>query len=349
MVLFPVWCLCYFSHMFFTLFEHFSLKWHFFPLGEEVGTYEGAYKVSKGLLKRFGTKRVIDTPISENGFAGIGCGAAMYGLKPIIEFMTFNFAMQAIDQVINTAAKIRYMSGGSLSCPIVFRGPNGSAKGATAQHSQCFAAWYSSIPGLVVLSPYDGEDARGLLKSAIRDPNLVMFLENEIMYGDVFEISEEVMDKDFLIPFGKCKIVKPGKDVTITAFSLNVKFAVAAAEKLEKEGISAEVYFCSCLYCYFLYGYLIFMFIYHFLYFCFIFLLPCYYVLNMFEFLHHHFRFFPCSLPIMICLYLIFYCLKYFKTLNFIFHFKNLQVQSFLIFCRLLTWEAFDPLIVKGS
>ena len=184
---------------------------------------------------------MIDTPISENGFAGIGCGAAMYGLKPIIEFMTFNFAMQAIDQVINTAAKIRYMSGGSLSCPIVFRGPNGSAKGATAQHSQCFAAWYSSIPGLVVLSPYDGEDARGLLKSAIRDPNLVVFLENEIMYGDVFEISEEVMDKNFLIPFGKFKIVKFGKDVTITAFSLNVKLALAAAEKLEKDGISAEV------------------------------------------------------------------------------------------------------------
>lgn len=150
--------------------------------------------------------------------------------------------MQAIDQVINTAAKIRYMSGGDLSCPIVFRGPNGAARGATAQHSQCFAAWYSSIPGLIVLSPYDGEDARGLLKNAIRDPNPVVFLENEIMYGDRFEISEEVVNKDFLIPFGKCKIVKYGKDVTITAFSLNVKFAVAAAEKLEKEGISAEVY-----------------------------------------------------------------------------------------------------------
>lgn len=186
---------------------------------------------------------MIDTPITENGFAGIGCGAAMYGLKPIIEFMTFNFSMQAIDQVINTAAKIRYMSGGDLSCPIVFRGPNGSAKGATAQHSQCFAAWYSSVPGLVVLSPYDAEDARGLLKNAIRDPNPVVFLENEIMYGDAFEISEEVMNKDFLIPFGKCKIVKTGKDVTITAFSFNVKLALAAAEKLEKEGISAEVYF----------------------------------------------------------------------------------------------------------
>lgn len=184
---------------------------------------------------------MIDTPITEIGFAGIGCGAAMYGLKPIVEFMTFNFAMQAIDHVVNSAAKIRYMSGGDCSCSIVFRGPNGAAKAVAAQHSQCFAAWYSSVPGLIVLSPYDGEDARGLLKSAIRDPNPVVFLENEIMYGEVFNLSDEVMGKDFLIPIGKCKIMKPGKDVTITAFSKNVKFAVAAAEILEKEGISAEV------------------------------------------------------------------------------------------------------------
>lgn len=183
----------------------------------------------------------MDTPITEIGFAGIGCGAALYGLKPIVEFMTFNFAMQAIDHVVNSAAKIRYMSGGDSSCPIVFRGPNGAAKAVAAQHSQCFGAWYSSVPGLIVLTPYDAEDARGLLKSAIRDPNPVVFLENEMMYGDVYNLSDEVMNKDFLIPIGKCKIMKPGKDVTITCFSKQVKFCMLAAEILEKEGISAEV------------------------------------------------------------------------------------------------------------
>jgi len=198
--------------------------------------------VSKGLLEKFGPRRVIDTPITEIGFAGIGCGAALYGLKPIIEFMTFNFAMQAIDHVVNSAGKIRYMSGGDCTCSIVFRGPNGAAKAVAAQHSQSFDAWYSSVPGLIVLSPYDGEDCRGLLKSAIRDPNPVVFLENEIMYGDVFNLSDEVMSKDFLIPIGKCKIMRPGTDVTITCWSKNVKLTLQAAEILQKEGISAEVF-----------------------------------------------------------------------------------------------------------
>ena len=212
-------------------------------IGEEVAQYNGAYKVSKGLYERFGAKRIVDTPITEIGFAGVGCGAAMYGLRPIVEFMTFNFAMQAIDHVVNTASKLRYMSGGDSSCPIVFRGPNGAARAVAAQHSQCFAAWYSSVPGLVVLSPYDGEDCRGLLKSAIRDQNPVVFLENEIMYGEVFDLSDEVMGKDFLIPIGKCKIMRPGKDVTITCFSKQVKFVLQAAEILAKEGISAEVFY----------------------------------------------------------------------------------------------------------
>ena len=206
-----------------------------------MAQYNGAYKVSKGLYDKYGAKRIVDTPITEIGFAGVGCGAAMYGLRPIVEFMTFNFAMQAIDHVVNSASKLRYMSGGDCACPIVFRGPNGAARAVAAQHSQCFASWYSSVPGLIVLSPYDGEDCRGLLKSAIRDPNPVVFLENEIMYGEVFDLSDEVMGKDFLVPIGKCKIMKPGKDVTITCFSKQVKYCLQAAQILEKEGISAEV------------------------------------------------------------------------------------------------------------
>jgi pyruvate dehydrogenase E1 component beta subunit len=212
-----------------------------FLMGEEVGAYQGAYKVSKGMFEIFGNKRVVDTPITEAGFAGIACGAAMYGLKPILEFMTFNFAMQAIDHVVNSAAKLRYMSAGDLSCPIVFRGPNGAASAVAAQHSQCYASWYSAIPGLIVLAPYDAEDARGLLKTAIRDPNPVVFLENELMYGVEFELDDKVMDKDFLIPYGKAKIMRPGKHVTITAFSRRVGMALQAAEQLAKEGIEAEV------------------------------------------------------------------------------------------------------------
>eukprot|EP01017_Pseudomicrothorax_dubius_P007807 TRINITY_DN1248_c0_g1_i1.p1 TRINITY_DN1248_c0_g1~~TRINITY_DN1248_c0_g1_i1.p1 ORF type:complete len:361 (+),score=123.47 TRINITY_DN1248_c0_g1_i1:152-1234(+) len=212
-----------------------------FLMGEEVGQYDGAYKVSKGLYKQFGPKRIVDTPITEAGFGGIGVGAAMYGLRPIIEFMTMNFALQAIDQIINSAAKIRYMSAGDLDCPIVFRGPNGAAAAVAAQHSQCFAAWYGSVPGLKVLAPYDAEDARGLLKAAIRDPNPVVFLENEIMYGEVFELSDEIMSKDFVLPIGKAKIAREGKHVTIATFAKQVGRALQAAEQLEKEGISVEV------------------------------------------------------------------------------------------------------------
>jgi pyruvate dehydrogenase E1 component beta subunit len=212
-----------------------------FLIGEEVGAYGGAYKVSKGMYEIFGSKRIVDTPITEAGFTGIACGAAMYGTKPILEFMTFNFGMQAIDHVVNSAAKLRYMSGGDLSCPIVFRGPNGAASAVAAQHSQCYASWYSNIPGLIVLTPYDAEDARGLLKTAIRDPNPVVFLENELMYGVEFEVSDKVLDKDFLVPYGKAKIMRPGKHVTITAFSRRVGFALEAAELLAKEGIEAEV------------------------------------------------------------------------------------------------------------
>lgn len=212
-----------------------------FLIGEEVAQYNGAYKVSKGLLEKFGEKRVIDTPITEMGFTGLAVGAAMAGLKPICEFMTFNFSMQAIDQVVNSAAKTHYMSSGKVAVPIVFRGPNGAAAGVAAQHSQCFAAWYASVPGLKVVSPWSAEDARGLLKSAIRDPNPVIVLENEIMYGQTFQVSDEVMDHDFLIPFGKAKIERQGKDITIVSHSRAVGDSLAAAELLEKEGISAEV------------------------------------------------------------------------------------------------------------
>lgn len=213
-----------------------------FLMGEEVALYQGSYKISKGIYDKFGLDRVIDTPISEMGFTGIGVGAALYGLRPIIEFMTFNFSMQAIDQIINSGGKIHYMSAGDLTCPIVFRGLNGAAFGVAAQHSQCFAAWYSHCPGLKVVAPYSAEDARGLLKSAIRDDNPVIFLENERMYGVSFDVSDEVIDKDFLLPIGEAKIEKEGKDCTIVTFSKMVEFSLEAAKELEaKEGISVEV------------------------------------------------------------------------------------------------------------
>ena len=209
-----------------------------YVMGEEVAEYNGAYKVTQGLLAEFGNKRVIDTPITEQGFAGLAIGSAFAGLRPIVEFMTFNFAMQAIDQIINSAAKTNYMSGGQVRCPIVFRGPNGAASRVGAQHSQCYAAWYGSIPGLKVVAPYSSADAKGLLKSAIRDPNPVIFLENEITYGFSFE---EEYDDDHTVEIGKAKILREGSDITIIAFSLVVKYALEAAEELEKIGISAEV------------------------------------------------------------------------------------------------------------
>ena len=209
-----------------------------FLMGEEVAQYQGAYKVSQGLLEEFGSKRVIDTPITEHGFAGLGVGAAFMGLKPIIEFMTFNFSMQAIDQIINSAAKTLYMSGGQMGCPIVFRGPNGAAARVGAQHSQCFASWYAHCPGLKVVSPYSAADAKGLLKAAIRDPNPVIFLEHELMYGRSFEVPT---DSDYVLPLGKAAILRQGKDITITAFSMMVGHALDAAEQLAKEGIDVEV------------------------------------------------------------------------------------------------------------
>jgi pyruvate dehydrogenase E1 component beta subunit len=209
-----------------------------FLMGEEVAQYQGAYKVSQGLLQEFGAKRVIDTPITEQGFAGLGVGAAFMGLRPIVEFMTFNFAMQAIDQIINSAAKTLYMSGGQMGCPVVFRGPNGAASRVGAQHSQCYASWYAHCPGLKVLAPWSAADAKGLLKSAIRDPNPIIFLENEIMYGQSFAVPD---DADFTVPIGKAKVERVGKHVTITAFSIMVGKAMAAAEELAKEGIEAEV------------------------------------------------------------------------------------------------------------
>jgi len=212
-----------------------------FLMGEEVANYDGSYKISKGLYKKHGGERVVDTPISEMGFTGLGVGAAMGGLRPIIEFMTFNFSMQAIDQIINSAAKLHYMSSGILDCPIVFRGLNGAAFGVAAQHSQCFAAWYTHCPGLKVVAPWNAEDARGLLKASIRDNNPVVFLENEPMYGQSFEVSDAVLDKDFLLPIGKAKIEREGKDCTIVAFSKPVGFALEAAKQLEAEGISVEV------------------------------------------------------------------------------------------------------------
>jgi len=207
-------------------------------MGEEVAQYQGAYKVSQGMLEEFGEKRVIDTPITEYGFAGIAVGSAFKGLKPIVEFMTMNFAMQAIDHIINSAAKTLYMAGGQLGCPIVFRGPNGAASRVGAQHSQCYASWYGHIPGLKVVAPWSAADAKGLMKAAIRDPNPVVVLENEIMYGQSFEVPK---DEDYIIPIGRAKIEREGTDVTIVAYSIMVGKALEAAKKLEEQGISAEV------------------------------------------------------------------------------------------------------------
>ncbi|AIK96355.1 pyruvate dehydrogenase [Candidatus Paracaedibacter acanthamoebae] len=209
-----------------------------FLMGEEVAEYNGAYKVSQGLLDEFGAKRVVDTPITEHGFAGLAVGAAFLGLKPIVEFMTFNFSMQAIDHIINSAAKTLYMSGGQMGCPIVFRGPNGAAARVGAQHSQCYASWYAHCPGLKVVSPYSAADAKGLLKAAIRDPNPVIFLENELIYGRSFDVPT---DTDLIIPLGQAAVLRQGKDVTITAFSITVGMALEAADILAAEGIEAEV------------------------------------------------------------------------------------------------------------
>jgi pyruvate dehydrogenase E1 component beta subunit len=209
-----------------------------FVMGEEVAEYQGAYKVTQGLLQEFGAKRVIDTPITEHGFAGVGVGAGFAGLKPIVEFMTFNFAMQAIDQIINSAAKTLYMSGGQMGCSIVFRGPNGAAARVAAQHSQDYSAWYSHIPGLKVVAPYSAADAKGLLKAAIRDPNPVIFLENEILYGQTGEVPK--LD-DFIVPIGKARIARAGQHVTIVAWSHGMTYALKAADELAKQQIEAEV------------------------------------------------------------------------------------------------------------
>jgi pyruvate dehydrogenase E1 component beta subunit len=212
-----------------------------FILGEEVAQYQGAYKVTKGLYQKYGDKRVIDTPITEMGFAGLAIGASFKELRPIVEFMTMNFAMQAIDQVINSAAKQYYMSAGDIACPIVFRGPNGNAAGTAAQHSQCFASWYSNCPGLKVVAPYSSEDAKGLMKAAIRDPNPVVVLEHELMYGVSFPMSDEAQSKDFVIPIGKAKIEREGSDVTIVTFSKMTGLALEAAEAMAAKGVSVEV------------------------------------------------------------------------------------------------------------
>ncbi|PRD58631.1 pyruvate dehydrogenase complex E1 component subunit beta [Phyllobacterium myrsinacearum] len=209
-----------------------------FVMGEEVAEYQGAYKITQGLLDEFGPRRVVDTPITEHGFAGVGVGAAMTGLRPIVEFMTFNFAMQAIDQIINSAAKTLYMSGGQMGAPMVFRGPSGAAARVAAQHSQCYAAWYSHIPGLKVVMPYTAADAKGLLKAAIRDPNPVIFLENEILYGHSFDVPK--LD-DFVLPIGKARIHKKGTDVTLVSFGIGMNYTVKAAEELTKLGIDAEI------------------------------------------------------------------------------------------------------------
>ena len=217
--------------------EEMRLDESIFVMGEEVAEYQGAYKVTQGLLEEFGEKRVIDTPITEQGFAGLGVGAAFGGLKPIIEFMTFNFSMQAIDQIINSAAKTLYMSGGQMGCPIVFRGPNGAASRVAAQHSQCFASWYAHCPGLKVVAPWSASDAKGLLKASIRDPNPVIFLENELLYGEKFELENE----NEIIPIGKGKILSKGEDVTIVAFSIMVGKALNASKELLNQNISSEV------------------------------------------------------------------------------------------------------------
>mmetsp|Transcript_17511 Transcript_17511/g.35134 ORF Transcript_17511/g.35134 Transcript_17511/m.35134 type:complete len:307 (+) Transcript_17511:2-922(+) len=210
-------------------------------MGEEVAQYNGAYKVTKGLWKKYGSDRVIDTPITEMGFTGIGIGAAYKGLKPVVEFMTWNFSMQAIDQVINSAAKQLYMSAGDINVPIVFRGPNGAAAGVAAQHSQCFAAWYGSVPGLKVVSPFDSEDAKGLIKAAIRDPNPVVMLENELLYGVSFPMSEAAQSSDWVVPIGKARTMREGTDVSIVTFSRMTQVSLDAAEQLAQEGISCEV------------------------------------------------------------------------------------------------------------
>lgn len=210
-------------------------------LGEEVAQYQGAYKVTKGLYQKYGEKRVIDTPITEAGFTGIAVGSAFHNLKPIVEFMTWNFSMQAIDHILNSAAKQFYMSGGNLACPIVFRGPNGYSAGTAAQHSQCFAAWLGSVPGLKVVTPYSSEDAKGLIKAAIRDPNPVAVLEHELMYGVSFPMSEEAQSKDFVIEIGKAKIERPGTDVTVITYSKEVGKALEAAEIMAAKGVSCEV------------------------------------------------------------------------------------------------------------
>ena len=218
--------------------EEMRLDDSVFVMGEEVAEYQGAYKVTQGLLQEFGEERVIDTPITEHGFAGLGVGAAMANLKPVVEFMTFNFAMQAIDQIVNSAAKTNYMSGGQIRCPIVFRGPNGAAARVGAQHSQNYASWYAHIPGLIVIAPYSAADCKGLLKAAIKNPNPVIFLENEITYGYSFDVPD--MD-DYTVPIGKASVVRSGSDVTLVAYSIGVKFALDAAEKLASDGIDAEV------------------------------------------------------------------------------------------------------------
>ena len=218
--------------------EEMRLDEDVFVMGEEVAEYEGAYKVTQNLLEEFGAERVIDTPITEHGFAGLGVGAAMSGLKPIVEFMTFNFAMQAIDHIINSAAKTNYMSGGQIRCPMVFRGPNGAAARVGAQHSQNYASWYAHVPGLIVIAPYSAADCKGLLKSAIKNPNPVVFLENEITYGQSFDVPDI---EDYTVPIGKASIVRSGSDVTLVSYSIGVKFALEAAEKQAAEGIDAEV------------------------------------------------------------------------------------------------------------
>jgi len=210
-------------------------------MGEEVAQYQGAYKITKGLYQKYGDRRVIDTPITEMGFTGLAIGSSFKGCRPIIEFMTINFAMQACDQIINSAAKQYYMSGGGLACPIVFRGPNGHSAGVAAQHSQCYAAWYSHIPGLKVVAPYDAEDYRGLMKAAVRDNNPVMILEHELMYGVTMTLSDEAQDKDFVVPFGKAKTMREGTDVSIVTFGFNVGLALEAAEIMSEKGVSVEV------------------------------------------------------------------------------------------------------------
>lgn len=218
--------------------EEMRLDENIFVMGEEVAEYQGAYKVTQGLHDEFGDKRVIDTPITEHGFAGLGAGAAFAGLRPIIEFMTFNFAMQAIDHIINSAAKTRYMSGGQVECPIVFRGPNGAASRVGAQHSQNYASWYANVPGLIVIAPYDAADAKGLLKAAIRDPNPVVFLENELLYGESYDVPDV---EDYVLPIGKARIMREGTDVTIVSYSIAVRESLRAADALAEQGISAEV------------------------------------------------------------------------------------------------------------